>query len=44
MQLCSMDPDSFTVHIKTNNICIDITKYVEPRFMNKQVHLDLPIL
>ena len=40
--LCYLDTDSFIVHIKTEDICVDLTKNVETRFDTSNYELERP--
>ena len=42
-KLCSMDTDSFTVHIKADDIYKDIAEDVETRFDTSHYKLDKPL-
>ena len=42
-KLSYMDTDSFKVYIKTEKICVDITKDVEIRFHTSKYELDRPL-
>ena len=42
-KLCYIDTDSFIVYIKTEEIYIDIEKYVETRFDTLNYELDRPL-
>ena len=42
-QLCYMDPDSFTVQIKTEGIFLDIVKDVEKNFVTPSYKLERTI-
>ena len=39
-KLCYIDRDSFIVHVKTGNICIDIAEDVETRFDTSNFEID----
>ena len=42
-KLCYMDTDSFIVHIKIEDIYLDIVKDVETRFDNSNYEIDRPL-
>ena len=42
-KMCYMDTDSFTVYIKTDDICKDIAEDVETRFDTSNYELDRPL-
>ena len=42
-KLCYMDTGSFIVYVKTEHICIDIAKDVEPRFDTSNYKLERPL-
>ena len=42
-KLCYLDTNSFIVYIKTENIYIDITQYVETRFDTSNYELERPL-
>ena len=42
-KFCDMDPDSFIVYIKTEDIYADIVKDVETRFDTSNYELDRPL-
>ena len=39
-KLCYRDTDSFTVHVKTDDICKDIAKDIETRFDASNFEID----
>ena len=42
-KLCYKDTGSFTVYVKTNDICKDIVKDVETRFNSSNFAIDRPL-
>ena len=42
-KLCYLDTNSFIVYIKTENIYVDITQYVETRFDTSNYELERPL-